>query len=222
MNISKKKNIFNDHFILFTAIYSAIAALLYVLRGITEGFLLGTCIIIALNIIYIPLAIIFKKRGIAWFYLIYALILTVIISFEKSFLFNNFTAVFLICIVFMIHPKLKIPAVILYFVTATIAFILNEEDIIHYLIHICISLWFIQVVSYVLYDKFDRKKLILYDDEKMILDQLCEGKVYQKEVVGFSENTIYRKLKAARERNGNLTRNQLVDLYRKEKEMTNS
>ena len=40
----------------------------------------------------------------------------------------------------------------------------------------------------------------------------------QKEVEGFSENTIYRKLKAARERNGNITRDQLVELYRKEKE----
>ncbi len=52
----------------------------------------------------------------------------------------------------------------------------------------------------------------------MILDQLCEGKVYQKEVEGFSENTVYRKLKAARERNGNVTREQLVDAYRNEKE----
>ena len=73
-------------------------------------------------------------------------------------------------------------------------------------------------LDFVLSDKFRRKKLVLYEDERMILDQLCEGKVYQKEVEGFSENTVYRKLKAARERNGNVTREQLVDAYRNEKE----
>lgn len=46
--------------------------------------------------------------------------------------------------------------------------------------------------------------------------QLCDGKIYQKEVEGFSENTVYRKLKAARERNGNITREQLVELFKKE------
>ena len=81
-----------------------------------------------------------------------------------------------------------------------------------------IDFWHNISVSYVLNNRFDRKKLILFDDEKKILDQLCEGKIYQKEVEGFSENTIYRKLKAARERNGNITRDQLVELYRKEKE----
>lgn len=73
-------------------------------------------------------------------------------------------------------------------------------------------------MEYVLNDKFRRKKLVLYEDERDILEQLSNGMVYQKEVVGFSENTIYRKLKAARERNGNLTREELVNQFRKEKE----
>ncbi|UKI56497.1 MAG: hypothetical protein L6V90_04970 [Treponema succinifaciens] len=50
-----------------------------------------------------------------------------------------------------------------------------------------------------------------------ILEQLCDGKIYQKEVEGFSENTVYRKLKAARERNGNITREQLISLFKKER-----
>ena len=74
----------------------------------------------------------------------------------------------------------------------------------------------------ILNSHFERKKLVLFEDEKMILDQLCEGKVYQKEVEGFSENTIYRKLKAARERNGNISRDELVEKYRKEKEYKSS
>ena len=42
------------------------------------------------------------------------------------------------------------------------------------------------------------------------------GKIYQKEVEGFSENTVYRKLKAARERNGNITKEELLKLFKKE------
>ena len=69
---------------------------------------------------------------------------------------------------------------------------------------------------YVLNNRFERKKLILYEDEIKILEQLRSGKMYQKEVEGFSENTVYRKLKAARERNGNITKDELLELYKKE------
>lgn len=78
------------------------------------------------------------------------------------------------------------------------------------------SIWFLGIVFYVLDNKFDRKKLILYDDEVEILSQICDGKTYQKEVKGYSENTVYRKLKAARERNGNISKEQLIDLYKEE------
>ena len=102
----------------------------------------------------------------------------------------------MVCIVMMIQPKLEFFIYIVYFVSVCIAFTLNGENLIHFFIHIFRSFWFISIVSYVLNNRFDRKKLILFDDEKKILDQLCEGKIYQKEVEGFSENTIYRKLKA--------------------------
>ena len=139
-------------------------------------------------------------------------------AFEQTYLYNNYSALFIICVVIMIQPKIRIPAIIMYFVLVTIAFALNEEILYHYFIHVVRSIWYIGLVDFVLSDKFRRKKLVLYEDERMILDQLCEGKVYQKEVEGFSENTVYRKLKAARERNGNVTREQLVDAYRNEKE----
>lgn len=208
---------FNEHFIFLTSLYSVLIAILYIWNGITDSFLIYDWILIIMNCLYVPFAIIFNKKSFSYFHLIYAILLTFIISLEKTYLFNNYTALFLICIVFMIQPKLEFISIVLYFTSACIAFIINEENLIHFLIHIIRSIWFIQIVIYVLKNQFDRKRLVLYEDEKMILDQLCDGKVYQKEVEGFSENTIYRKLKAARERNGNLTRDQLVDLYRKEK-----
>ena len=52
------------------------------------------------------------------------------------------------------------------------------------------KVWFISIMIYVTTNKYDRKVLILYDDEKKILDQLCHGKIYQKEIEGFSENLV--------------------------------
>lgn len=208
----------NDFFVLFTIVISALLALLYTWKSYKEGFLLIGCIIITLNILYIPFALIFKKNGFHWFYLLYSAILLWAAAFEDTYLYNNYTALFIVCLVIMIQPKVRIPAIIFYFAAVSVLFAMNEEFIYHYFIHIVRSIWYIGIVEYILKDKFRRKKLVLYEDEKIILDQMCEGKVYQKEVEGFSENTIYRKLKAARERNGNLTRDQLVEAYRNEKE----
>ena len=218
MNLKTVRKFFNSNFNIFTSVISLIISILYFVRGISEEFIPGIIIVISMNLIYIPLVFIFKRQGFSVFYLIYAIILVFLISLEETKLFNNYTALFMVCIVMMIQPKLEFFIYIVYFVSVCIAFTLNGENLIHFFIHIIRSLWFISIVSYVLNNRFERKKLILFDDEKKILDQLCEGKIYQKEVEGFSENTIYRKLKAARERNGNITRDQLVELYRKEKE----
>ena len=116
----------------------------------------------------------------------------------------------------MIQPKITKPAIVVYFVSVIFAFLINEEPLYLFFIHFFRSIWFLGIVIYVLDNKFERKKLILYDDEAEILSQICDGKTYQKEVRGYSENTVYRKLKAARERNGNISKEQLIELYKQE------
>lgn len=69
----------------------------------------------------------------------------------------------------MIQPKIRIPAIILYFVLATIAFALKEETLYHYFIHVIRSIWYIGLVEFVLSDKFRRKKLVLYEDDFAIM-----------------------------------------------------
>ena len=87
-------NFLGEHFILFNIIYSLIQALLYTLRGFQEGFLLGTYIIIGLNVLFVPFILIFRKKGFSIFYLFYAVTLIFLISFEPTYLFNNFSALF--------------------------------------------------------------------------------------------------------------------------------
>lgn len=217
MSLCLKKNC-SDKFVLFTIVISVLLSCLYVWKGIKAEFSLFGCIIIGMNLLYVPFAILFSRKGFPYFYIFYSFFLIFSMAFEQTYLYNNYTALFIVCVVIMIQPKIRIPAIIMYFVLVTVAFAINEEILYHYFIHVVRSIWYVGLIEFVLNDKFRRKKLVLYEDERMILDQLCEGKVYQKEVEGFSENTIYRKLKAARERNGKVTREQLVDAYRNEKE----
>lgn len=212
----------NDHFVLFTSVLSGILCALYVWKVFSEGFFIGTWVIALMNFLYIPAAAIFKRKCFSYFYLVYAVILVFMIAFEKTFLFNNYTALFLVCIVIMIKPQVRFVAISLYIAAICVAFSINGESVFHFLIHLTRTFWFFGTVFFVTENNFERKKLILYEDEIKILAQLCDGKIYQKEVEGFSENTVYRKLKAARERNGNLTREQLVELFKKEQIEKNS
>lgn len=216
MKLSRFNDFLSDNFTLFTCILSAIISVLYVGLGFEDGFNTGVWLILSINVLYIPCVLIFTKKSFPYFYMVYSLILVFILAFEKTFLFNNFSALFILSIVILYNQKLELPGYILYFISTTIAFVLNEESLVHYLSHIARSLWFIQILTVTIHRTYTRKKLILYDDEKEILRQLSNGKVYQKEVIGFSENTIYRKLKSARERNGNITRDELVELFREE------
>jgi uncharacterized membrane protein YvlD (DUF360 family) len=207
-------NFLNDSLALQTSILSGIICLLYIWKSCLENFSVGISIVIAMDFIYIPLAIFFGRKCISYFYLFYSIALIFITAFEKTFLFNNFTALFIVCIVISLHPKIEKPALAFYFLAITISFSLNEEKLYHFLIHVTRSVIFIISVRFIMTNEFQkRKKLILSDDEIKIIEQLANGKTYQKEVTGFSENTVYRKLKAARERNGNITREQLLDLY---------
>lgn len=229
-----KKN-YNDKFILYTLVLSLIIALLCLWKGFSTSFEYWGFIIIAMNFLYIPMVLLSGKKIFPIFYFIYAAILIFSAAIDSTSIYNNYTALFMMAVVVMLNPKLRWIAMVLYFTLISVTFIVidnfheqlrilfdaeklpPQQPIYNYLIHIARSCWFVGIVEYVLNDKFRRKKLVLYEDERRILEQLGTGIVYQKEVVGFSENTIYRKLKAARERNGNITREELVKRYLDEK-----
>lgn len=221
MSLDIKKN-FRDRFVLFTILTSLVLGLLYLWKGFDSGYFSNAgYAVIGMNFLYVPFAIVFARKGFPFFYLIYSGLLIFSTAFESTYLYNNYTSLFIVCIVIMIQPKLRNVGIVFYFSLITVAFVMNEEKNIYlYFIHAVRSIWYIGLVEFVLNDKFKRKKLVLYEDERMILEQLAAGKVYQKEVEGFSENTIYRKLKAARERNGNLTRDKLVEEFRNEQEVS--
>ncbi len=214
--MEKVRDYIYTHFCIITAVLSAILSVLYIWKGYKEHFTIDSWIIIALNLTYCPLVFIFKKNFFVYHNLVYAIVFAFVLAFTKTYLYNNCTALFLICIVCTINPNLKKIAYPLYFTTVSIAFAINEETIYHFFIHITRSLWYISVIESITYAQVPQQKLILYEDEIKILTQLSQGNIYQKEVEGFSENTVYRKIKSARERNGNISKDELMDRFKKE------
>ena len=218
MKISMK--IFEDkkekNFILITTAISFLVALLYAWKGIREDFNLATYGVIFMCLIYIPVVWIFRRPGFAIFNLIYAATLVFIIAFNDTYLYNNFTGLLAVFIVMMVAPKLKLTAIILYLVSISLAFALNEENLCHFFIHLARCGWLFHIFNHVLSSKYKRNKLILYDDERKILEALSKNRLQKSiEFEGFSESTIYRRIKSAMKRN-NLTKKQLIEEFKKE------
>lgn len=209
------KNFLCIHFISVTSVLSMVIVSLYLIKGFQTEFLTGTWCIIGANLVYPAVAFFLKGKAVPIYLVIYMCLLVFLTAFEKTFLYNNFTPLMMIIIAAMIKPKLEVPGFVIYLVSVTVAFVLNEEPLILFLLHLSRTLWIATAFTYAMSLRFGHSALVLFDDERRILDQLVDGKMYQKEVEGFSENTVYRKLKAARERNDCATREELIELYKK-------
>ena len=204
------------YFLIITSVLSTVIALLYLWKGFTEGFLPGTYIIIFFSLIYIPVVWIFGRTGFAIFNLVYGIVLIFIIAFYKSYLYNNYTGLLAMFVVMMVKPKLKWPSIALYEFAVCIAFIFNEENLCNFLIHTARSAWLFILFDYILTEKYEPKKLVLYDDEIKILTALSNNKLQKSlELEGFSESTIYRRIRAAMKRN-NLDKKELIEAFIKE------
>lgn len=203
-------------FLIITSVLSLIIGLLYLWKGFSQGFYAGTYIIIFFSLIYIPVVFIFGRNGFAFFNLIYGIVLVFIIAFYKSFLYNNYTGLLAMFVVMMVKPKLKWLAVALYGVAVCVAFIFNEENLCNFLIHCCRSAWLFILFDSILTERYEPKKLVLYDDEIKILTALSKNKLQKSlEVEGFSESTIYRRIRSAMKRN-NLSKKELLEAFIKE------
>lgn len=214
MRVFEDKN--EKQFILISSVISFVIAVLYVWKGFSEQFYTGTFIVIGMALVYIPVVWIFRRPGFAVFNLVYSVVLVFIIAFHDTYLYNNFTGLLAVFIVMMVLPKFKWPSLIIYFVAVSVAFALNEENLCHYFIHVSRSVWLFHIFNQVLSSKYERKKLILYDDERKILKELSKNKLQKSiDLEGFSESTIYRRIKAAMKRN-NLTKKQLIEEFIKE------
>ena len=145
------------------------------------------CLVIAF------LTFLFDRQGMSIGFVLYACSIIYINTFY------NFGSIFFLLIAFGAYPKIRWPSVVLYIINVFISFSDQHLPPIATLIQLVYVLLFILITFYI-YKAKTPKKLNLKEDERYILDQLKAGKL-QKEIEGYSEQTITAKLKNARERN---------------------
>lgn len=214
---ASKNDLFNEkHFISITSVLSFLIAAMYAWKGYCEGFTIGSYFIIGFNLLYIPFACIFKRKGFLYFCLAYMAVLIFTTAFHKTLLYNNFTPLFFAFAIYLIEPRLKHITLAGYFILICVAYILNEEQIYHFFIHLVRAVWFVYISMFLVEKKYKRNKLILYEDEIKILTELSKHKLQKSiELEGYSESTIYRRLKSAMTRN-KLSKKELLDAFQKE------
>lgn len=163
----------------------------------------GFCLFIALC------TALFYRPGFSISFLAYAYTL---VYFNTFF---NFTSFVYVLIVIRCTPKLKIPALILYAIDVSVIFGHRHLVIDALAIHI-VGCIIIALLIYLLFYFKNQDKataaennLKLNEDEIAILTQLAEGKL-QKQIDGYSVNTVTKHLKNAMERNNCKSKNELI------------
>lgn len=102
-----------------------------------------------------------------------------------------------------------------YLFCASIGFILNGAPAYYMVIHTSRALWTFTIYDIIIYNRYNRKPVILFDDEKRILEQLTSNKLQKEiELDGMSDRTIRRRIEAAKKRNGLASTEELLNLYK--------
>lgn len=210
----KFESLREKRFLIFTCLLSAFQGLFYLYDGVMTGFSLNDFILAGIDFAYIPMVLIFRKKGFFVYICIGTSLLVYVNSVMETELFNNFSALLCLFMAIMIFPKYKQYLMIGYLIETAIAFALNDEPMYLFLIHTIRSMWLFAIYEFIIYTQYSRKPVVFTDEEKELLKQLCEGKQEkQLELNGYSESTIRRRLETARKRNGVADLRELKELY---------
>ena len=159
----------------------------------------GFCFFIALSIF------LFQRKGFSVSILIYAYTL---LYFNN---FYNYTSFVFLIFAIITTPKLTVPALIAYAANLIPALVYRQNEIPAMGIHALNCTWVVAFIEFAVLKKTG-KTLNLTDDERLVLEELSEGKL-QKQIEAFSQNTVTKLLKCAQERNRCRTKQELLNRY---------
>ena len=220
MDLSKIRK--KDILLFDTGILTLIFIVLYTWKNIEYGFSMSNVLYIIVNAIYFPIILIWKRKYFCLYHVLYAYILVATIILKRTLLFNNFTAYFIVLAIAIIRPRWKTKILTGYFVISTIAFIANDQHLVNYLIHIARATYYYVIFNYFIFTSFSNsispQLLNLTTDEIEILSQMAVGRK-QKEIIGFSVNTVTKKLVNARTRNNIETTQELLIKFIQERKL---
>lgn len=158
-----------------------------------------------MSVIYLPVMVFIGPDKLPYFLVCYSFIY---LPLEQ---FDNYTSLFLVCSATSLKRKIS-HVFIPYLIETIILYMITGMEI----SHICIRglyILFFWIIFYLIQDEHaDVKPLNLTLDEEKILEQLCKGKEVKE--LEWSENTIYKKLREARNRNNCLSNDELKTRFR--------
>lgn len=167
------------------------------------------------RILFPLIVLLFGYKGMWIFFFVTSSVNTLDITF------NDFTALSAFCVLYLFIPKkynfIKPLCFITYTILVFIVAILHNKQPYHLFAHFigcCILLLSVHKLKYGKISIPRINKLDLTNDEILILEEMCEGRL-QKEISKFSQNTVTNKLKQARERNNIKTTDELISIYKK-------
>lgn len=204
------------HFIILSSLFSVLHALGYIWHGLQTEYTVYIFIMAVLDLLYIPALIFSYKKLFPFYFVVFSLALVLIAALTDSPYFSNYSGLLCIFIGVLIFPRYKSFFMGLYLLFAAVAFTLRGAPFYYFLIHSSRALWAYLVYKNIIYEKYNRKPVIFFDDEKEIIIQLLENKLIKEiELKGMSERTIRRRLDAAKKRNGVRDLEELKELYKK-------
>ena len=129
--------------------------------------------------------------------------------------FSNYAAFLIIAILCIVFPKYRFYMLGIYCLDIICVGMHSDSSFSRFAIHIANCMLIYYSLKFLIKPSLLKKKLDLTVDETSILKELSQGK-QQKEIENFSQNTVSRKLKKARERNGVATTDELIKRFKEE------
>lgn len=191
-------------FIHISSLFSIIHALGYLWHGFHSGFSICIIAMIVIDALYVPCTTIKNVKLFPVYLVAFSSVLVFITAFTTSELFNNYSALLCIFVAILIKPQLKNILMALYLITSAIAFCVAGDEVYFLVIHFSRAMWIFVIYDFIIYAKYERKPVILFDEEIAILDQLSQNLLMKEiELDGYSERTIRRRLDSAKDRSRN-------------------
>ena len=128
--------------------------------------------------------------------------------------FFNYTSFLFVLFAVYATPKIKTQTLLLYAIAVFIIFAIKGHAILTLGIHALNCFLFYLCARY-LFAAIPQTTLLLTDDERVVLQELAEGKL-QKQIEAFSPNTITKLVKNAMERNSCKSKTELLHRFIKE------
>lgn len=198
-----------DERIWYSVIIAIVLVLLHSWQFYKSDFMIQPMINLTASLIYIPLVLIFGLKSLPIFLMCYGF---VYIPFES---FDNYTSLLLILSAISLDKRLK-DCIWIYVLETISCYIGKGWEISHVTITICYIIFLWNVFTFIQDNHAINEPLLITKDEELILNQLLSG-CEIKEVEGFSQNTVYKKLRDARERNKCITNAELLIRYKNNK-----